>query len=636
MHLALFLVLFVGVFCLLFLEKLAMRQLLQNIRSSLGLQIAIPAGAVVLALALAVIVAFIVQQRRSGINLALEKTAAIAQLSAVSAAPGVDFGNRESVEQALGGVTTLSGFLFVIVRDAAGDTLFTSGFSLAPAHLQAKPSSVGAAEKESVKDSSARSFVENGAAISVAPITSGAGKIGEVAFGISLEQTEQNIRAGVQTFSLVGLGGGLACVLVIFLIVRQLVRPIVRLSFVAQKVSEGDLEQTMQTSSVNEVGRLSRAFNLMVENIRQGVEELEREKASVETKVENAVREAELQKKYLAFSIKLILEEMQRFAHGDLTVELTPAFEGDEIGELYVGFNEAISNIRVMLVSIVQALSETASTSSKIQLVTDELAQGTRTQTHQAREIAFAVEALAKASLENSANADRALDVANKNGQTASSGGEIVAQTLNKIEEIAAVVSSSSATVARLGESSAQIGEIVSVINEIADQTNLLALNAAIEAARAGEQGRGFSVVADEVRKLAERTSKATKEISAMIKNIQTEAQAAVQAMNVGATEAAKGKDLAGAAERALSEIVQSSNEVASVVNEIAKASREQSSTSQTLAKNIDDMAGITTNTEQGAASIALLATELYSLMERLLDLMRKFKTNYRLSENLE
>jgi methyl-accepting chemotaxis protein len=211
-----------------------------------------------------------------------------------------------------------------------------------------------------------------------------------------------------------------------------------------------------------------------------------------------------------------------------------------------------------------------------------------------------------------------------------------VAQTLNKIEEIAAVVSSSSATVARLGESSAQIGEIVSVINEIADQTNLLALNAAIEAARAGEQGRGFSVVADEVRKLAERTSKATKEISAMIKNIQTEAQAAVQAMNVGATEAAKGKDLAGAAERALSEIVQSSNEVASVVNEIAKASREQSFTSQTLAKNIDDMAGITTNTEQGAASIALLATELYSLMERLLDLMRKFKTNYRLSENLE
>ncbi|WP_416340199.1 methyl-accepting chemotaxis protein [Pseudomonas sp. C11] len=167
--------------------------------------------------------------------------------------------------------------------------------------------------------------------------------------------------------------------------------------------------------------------------------------------------------------------------------------------------------------------------------------------------------------------ADTAFGISQQTDTTAQRGAQVVTETVQTMQRIAAEMTSASEGIEALGKQSILISTMVQTIGGIAQQTNLLALNAAIEAARAGDQGRGFAVVADEVRQLASRTSKATEEIVEVVQDNQKLVDAAVNNMASSRVQAEAGLDLARQAGDVIVEIRQGAKQVLGAVERFSR-----------------------------------------------------------------
>lgn len=312
-------------------------------------------------------------------------------------------------------------------------------------------------------------------------------------------------------------------------------------------------------------------------------------------------------------------------ASGDLTQRIT--YEGkNEVGDMCHAFNAFMDKFHDIVVRLVQTTTQVSGTANLLSTAYEMMAGNAGEVASQAGTISVASEQMAVTSNEVAVNCTIAAQSSERANGSALSGAGVVQQTVAVMNLIAERVKEAAHTVEALGAKSDQIGEIVGTIEDIADQTNLLALNAAIEAARAGDQGRGFAVVADEVRALAERTTKATKEIGAMIKAVQSETKGAVYSMEEGVNEVERGTQEAAKSGDALQGILDQIQAVTLQVNQIATATEEQTATSNEISNNIQMITEVMTATAEVANESAHSATELAGLSDDLQKLVGQFR----------
>jgi len=338
----------------------------------------------------------------------------------------------------------------------------------------------------------------------------------------------------------------------------------------------------------------------------------------------SALIETETERDAMQKQLTDLLIVVSNSAEGDFT-QRAVVTEG-ALGALADSFNLMVDDLGKLIEEVQTAALQVGGAASEILAATEQMARGAEEQSVQVANASAAVEEMAASIRQVAMNADSAAEAAQRAAQVAQTGGNTVLETIEGMRRIRATVQDSAQKIKSLGESSLEISKIVQTIEDIANQTNLLALNATIEAARAGEAGRGFAVVAEQVRELAERSSKATNDISQLVQTIQSETQDAVSAMERGTLEVERGTKLADQASRALEEIRSVVQQSTELIQEISLAAKQQDIASSGVVSAMTEVSQIAKQSLLGSKQSAQLAMRLNAITQQLARSVSRFR----------
>jgi len=381
------------------------------------------------------------------------------------------------------------------------------------------------------------------------------------------------------------------------LISRKLVTRIKQIAEAMDKAADGELTERVSFMGESEIALLAENFNSMMERlsgaiakVHSSLHELRNISGTIGQISEKGVASAAVQSEVLkrtSTAIREINHSITDISGSVVTLSSLSSNNTDYMTDMSQSLTSTTWHMESLVKSVEEVSSsiiEMASAIRQIEENSSNLATDTTRTAALVSEMDSAIKQIGVQAVDTSRIAE-----AVKND--AEEGWKAVDATIAGINEIRSSSAITFSAIENLSQRVANIGSILSVIDEVAEQTNLLALNASIIAAQAGERGKSFSVVAVEIKNLAKRTGSNTREIAEIISGIKEDTERAVKAITLSEKRIAEGSDLSQRSGKALLKIVDGIQAASGQMMEISTTAVNQAEASKTMRLAMDNVA---------------------------------------------